>query len=334
MKTKRSFLRIATLNAQNLFLLDDPYEYQKKTILKKFQPNKPLHKTIDLGKAILEMDPDILMISEVGGEESLCNFNSKYCNNYFSPTLIKGNSDRGIDLGFLIKRGMPFSYNHYTHKNRSINFNYEFEKKENEKKKKQNLPPSYQPHRFSRDIAELRIFPKGQNETPILILLSVHLKSQLDFGGYDENGSKRRRAELKTLIDVYLKLQKKYDNKVPILIGGDFNGNAQFSNSDPEFQYLYEKTDLKDILELIDIPVNQRSTLLHSTSNNEKKSLQFDYIFLSEKLKPVIRQKDSGIYRYKDPETGVPLPFPQDDSDLRHFPSDHYPLVLDFSLSK
>lgn len=326
-------MRIAILNAQNLFLLNDPYDYQKKTLLKKFQPNKPLHKVIDLGKAIIEMNPDILMISEVGGEESLFNFNNKYCNNYFSPTLIKGNSDRGIELGFLIKRGMPFSYNHYTHKNRPINFNYEFEKQENEKKRKLNLPPLYMPHKFSRDIAELRVFEKGKNETPILILLFVHLKSQLDFGSHDKNGSKRRAAELETLINVYLSLQKKYHEKIPIFVSGDFNGNAQLSNTDHEFQYLYEKTDLRDILELIDLPRNQRSTLLLPNSNNENNPLQFDYIFLSEKFKHIIRPKDSGIYRYKNPETGVPLAFPQEDSDLRSFPSDHYPVVLDFSLN-
>ena len=272
------------------------------------------------------------MISEVGGEESLFNFNNKYCNNYFSPTLIKGNSDRGIELGFLIKRGMPFSYSHYTHKNRSIKFNYEFEKKENEKKKKLNLPPLYKPHKFSRDIAELRVFPKGKNEVPAFILLFVHLKSQLDFGGYDENGSKRRGAELKTLIDVYLSLQKKYNNKVPILIGGDFNGNAQLSNHDPEFQYLYEKTDLRDILELLNLPKEQKSTLLLPTSVHKNSTLQFDYLFISQKLKRFVRQKSSGIYYYKNPETGVPLPFPQEENEMRHFPSDHYPLVLDFLL--
>jgi len=326
-------LRIATLNAQNLFLLNDPYEYQKKTVAKKFQPNKPLFKLIDLGKAILEMNLDILMISEVGGEESLYNFNKKYCQNYFSPSLIKGNSDRGIELGFLIKRGMPYSYDHYTHKNRSINFNYDFEKEENEKRKKLNLPISYTPHKFSRDIAELRIFPKGKDDTPILILLSIHLKSQLDFGGYDENGSKRRGAELKVLIDVYLKLQKKYNYKVPILISGDFNGNAQYSNPDQEFQYLYDNTDLRDILELLDIPKHQRSTFLHPTSLNESNYLQFDYIFLSKKLTNLISFQNSGIYHYKNPETGLPLPLPQEDRDLKGFPSDHYPLVLDFQLN-
>ncbi len=325
-------MRIAVLNAQNLFLLNDPNEYQQKTVLKKFQPNKPLYKVIDLGKAIIEMDLDILMISEVGGEESLFNFNNKFCNNYFSPTLIQGNSERGIELGFLIKKGMPFSYSHYTHKNRSINFNYEFEKKENEKKKKLNLPPLYQPHKFSRDIAELRVFPKGKNDIPSLVLLFVHLKSQLNFDGHDEKGSKRRSAELKVLIDVYLNLQKKYNDKVPIFVAGDFNGNAQLSKPDPEFQYIYEKTDLRDILEIIGLPEKQRSTFLHPASANESKPLQLDYIFLSEKLKGLVRENDSGIYYYKNPETGVPLPFPKEDNDLRHFPSDHYPLVLDFEL--
>ena len=76
-------MRIGILNAQNLFLLNDPYEYQKQTLLKKPQVNKPLFKTIDLGKAVLEMDLDILMVSEIGGEESLDNFNKKFCQNYF-----------------------------------------------------------------------------------------------------------------------------------------------------------------------------------------------------------------------------------------------------------
>jgi hypothetical protein len=164
-----------------------------------------------------------------------------------------------------------------------------------------------------------------------MILLLVHLKSQLDFYGNDTNGKGRREAELKTLINVYIKLEKKYNHKVPIIIGGDFNGNAQASKTDDEFKYLYEKTDLKDILEFTNLPPNRRTTLIGSHSQYGLKNPQFDFIFISEKYKNKISLEKSGIYYYKNSKTGLPLPYPQEERDLRDFPSDHYPLVLEFN---
>ena len=321
-------MKIAILNAQNLFLLDNPSEYQRKTSLKRFQYNKPLLKTVELSKAIKEIDPDILMIMEVGGEESLNNFNKNFLDNHFVVSLIPGNSDRGIELGFLIRRKMPFSYDHYTHKNRLIDFNYLFEKKENERRKNINLPIIHKSHKFSRDLAELRIYSKENKELPKMILLLVHLKSQLDIYGNDKNGRGRREAELKTLVNVYIKLEKKFNYKVPIIVGGDFNGNAQSSHTDDEFKYLYEKTDLKDILEFINLPPERRTTLIGPHSEYGLKNPQFDFIFISEKYKNKISLERSGIYYYKNPKTGVPLPYPQEERDMKDFPSDHYPLAL------
>jgi hypothetical protein len=313
-------VKIVILNAQNLFLLDTPS--------KRYQYNKPVFKVIELAKAIKEIDPQIIMIMEVGGDESLQNFNKNYLDDNFIPSLIKGNSDRGIELGYLVKRNMPFCYDHYTHKNRPLNFNYPFEKKENQNREQMGLPPLYKSHKFSRDIAELRIYSKDDKNIPKLILLLVHLKSQLDFQNCDKNGKGRREAELKVLIEVYLNLEKKFKHKVPIIIGGDFNGKAQSFETDLEFKTLYDKTTLKDILELINLPIQQRTTLILPPSKISLENPQYDYIFIPQSFEHNVDKGNSGLYRYKNPQTGVPLPYPHEDYDLKDFPSDHYPLVL------
>ena len=111
-------LKFCLLNAENLFLLFDqplPKNYVKleenqwQKLSTSVYENKSLFKTIHLANTLKNTNSDIIMLCEVGGLESLKNFNLLFLNNEYSPILIEGNSDRNIDVGFLIKKRAHFT---------------------------------------------------------------------------------------------------------------------------------------------------------------------------------------------------------------------------------
>src|SRR2546426_1139042 len=121
-------LRITTFNCENLFgryrILDKPPAGQIKNFesllqipevvtLEPGRGSKIKPKAISqqqrvtTGKAILGAKPDILVVQEVENLATLRIFNSKYMENAFNRILlIDGNDARGIDVGFLIRKGV------------------------------------------------------------------------------------------------------------------------------------------------------------------------------------------------------------------------------------
>ncbi len=59
-------------------------------------------------QAILDSEPDVLAVQEVENLYTLRLFNQEYLDNYFDRMLlIDGNDPRGIDVGFLVRKGFP-----------------------------------------------------------------------------------------------------------------------------------------------------------------------------------------------------------------------------------
>jgi hypothetical protein len=154
--------------------------------------NKPLEKTLSIAETIKHYSPDVLMLSEVGGKESLVNFNKHFLNEEYEVLLLEGNSDRGIDLGYLVKKNLGLKPEVESHKKRPIWFLYPRELKEYKKITRKNSL------KFSRDVLELKL--KKDDETWMIFLL-VHLKSKLDMDKKDFEGRARRQAELKELVN-------------------------------------------------------------------------------------------------------------------------------------
>jgi endonuclease/exonuclease/phosphatase family metal-dependent hydrolase len=252
------------------------------------------------------------MMNEVGGAESLKNFTTYFLDSTYSSILVEGNSDRNIDVGFLIKKNLPFYYDLFSHKNKILDLTYA-SSKANAK------------YKFSRDCAELRLF-KAHVQNPFLIVLLTHLKSPLDPERIDTGGVIRRTAELKACVDIYNDLSEKYPESL-ILLAGDFNGNAGRSKTDPEFEYLYKNTGLEDILELANMPDEDRHTFIQVKSGLRSEGRQIDYSFLSEKLKSKLITSSVKVYPYKD-EFGSPLKRPDTLEQKAQLPSDHYPIVF------
>jgi hypothetical protein len=321
-------LRIAEFNVENLFIFLDHdqshdlsriSEEQWQALTISTTGNKPIEQVRSLAKVMLEIDADVFMLCEVGGHESLENFNRWFLEDRYHVHLIEGNSDRGIDLGYLVRKTLPFKYDLISHKHRSIDFLYPHER--------QGQDPKIASHRFSRDVLELRMFIPGEAQ-PALIMMLVHLKSQLDPDRIDPNGRDRRRAELEKLVKIYKEIDTEFSGKVPILVGGDFNGSAARAQLDPEFAAIYRETGLQDALELAGVADNDRYTHMQiNPYSGGSLNRQIDYIFLSPLLHAHVDAKETHVYRYKD-EWGFVAPPPKNLAEKRLLPSDHYPVVL------
>jgi hypothetical protein len=262
--------------------------------------NKSKEKCQMLANTIKVPDTDIVMMTEVGGAESLSNFAKYVLNDEYIPLTLPSNSDRGIDLGYLVKKNLNIQTDLRSYA------------------KFQLPPPAY---KFSRDVLQLTIKQESKMK---LILLLVHIKSKLNLNNKDFEGRTRRVLEIKGLIEIYQKLQKKYP-EVPILIGGDMNGHAGEKETEEEFQEIYQSTDLKDCAFLNQVPEDERFSYIYFNRGGQRFTQQIDYLFISEKFSSCLVPGSTYFPRYLNLE-GLPLPIPKKLEQKNLLPSDHYPV--------
>lgn len=330
--------RVAQLNAENLFLfLDQPAardwsrlsekEWQK--LSQASVPNKALSKTLWLAESLLEIDADIVCLNEVGGQESLDNFARYFLRDLYTPYLIEGNSNRGIDIGFLVKKSLMgrAECDLRTHKNRPLQFLYPHDIQNNAYYAESAPEKIVKTHYFSRDCAELRLTPPGA-EKPALILLLVHLKSKLDPEGIDPEGRGRREAELRALVDIYRQVRTEFSPPVPVIVAGDFNGCARPSRQAEEFAELGH-TDLLSAVEVAGHDGDAAATQVVFSRGGNVQCMEIDFIFISPELKPALLEGGVEIFRYRS-DLKVPLPLPKTIEQRTALPSDHYPVVVTF----
>ncbi len=327
-------LKVLLLNAENLFLLSDQTltpdhlkldQIQWNKLSTSVYENKPLEKARTLANIILGEDPDLILFCEVGGLESLQNFNRLFLKDLYSPALIEGNSNRNIDVGYLIRKNLGFYFDIISNKNRLINYLYPHER--------QSIETGYPTkkategsHKFSRDVAELHFFQRDR-EKPFFIFLLTHLKSRLDPESIDPNGFERRQAELQTLLEIYKELDGKFQSQVPIVVAGDFNGNAGAVNTDPEFQNIYKLTQLQDVCALAGLQPEQSATYYQVARSSKVDGKQLDYCFLSPAAQSLLDKTTVQVYRYKD-HLGQDFGPPSTLEAKLNLPSDHYPIVF------
>lgn len=328
-------LRVAQINAENLFLFFDTNlpanwkslpEKEWQRLSRASVPNKSLKKTAWLAQSLMEIDADLVMVNEVGGEESLSNFARYFLDDKYKAMVIEGNSDRGIDVGYLIKRDLPVTTELHTNKNRPIHFLYPHEIASNAHFEKSAPEKVLKSHYFSRDCAELRVFKPGAT-SPILVILLVHLKSKLDPDGIDPEGRDRRAAELKTVVEIYIEIRRE-NPETPMIVAGDFNGIAHRQKGEREFQPLFESTDLENVFALLNKSEQESMTQIQFGRGNSW-MLQIDYIFVSEGLKQHLVPEGTFAFRYRS-DLGVQLGIPQTLDQRLVLPSDHYPVVATF----
>lgn len=301
-------MRLACLNCENLFLnsVNNIFGYLKSKA-----------KSKELARAITEFEADIIFLSEVGGEDSLEIFCRDYLLNVYDYSILKGNSDRGIELAYLIKKESKIIFTQISHKERPLYLKFPEEK---------NVV-----HKMSRDIAELQVFDSidsQKSNSPKLIILGVHLKSHWDRKGLDPAGRKKRKAELGLLLQVFKKRQAEYKSKIPVLLCGDFNGHLSGPDEGEEFQDLRDNPDLVDLFDLLNLPHSQRTTFVAYNRDKEFLGLAMDYWIIPKSFEQDVDKKNSGIFRYTDLAKRQ-IPLPQTRGAKNDLPSDHYPVLLE-----
>lgn len=305
-------IKVMVLNAQDLFLFMDKHNHEALPVTElteiKWQlmssslfSNKSKEKCLMLAQTIMDTEADIVMMTEVGGPESLANFSRYVLNDEYLSLSLPSNSDRGIDLGYLIKKTIAYKFDIHSH----IDF-----------------PLPLPAKRFSRDVLRLDL---KENEEIKLIFLLAHIKSKLDLRKADFEGRTRRTLEVKGLIDIYLDLSSRYPH-VPILVGGDMNGHAGESDTEEEFKPIYGRTDLMDIAAIAGIPNEERFSYIYFTRGGNRFVQQIDYLFISDKFASLVDPLETYFPRYKN-LGGAPLPIPQRMEHKNTLPSDHYPFL-------
>lgn len=318
-----------TWNLENFFLVPSPLPHITR---------KSKEKIEKIAEVFFEINPDIAFLVEVGGRDSLQKFNDDYLKGLYKVSLLKGNSNRGIEIGFLIKKSFleerELIFDHISHAKKPIEFLYPHEKVKNQKAMIKGKPVTHRSHFLSRDLAELRLYKKNDplKLRPLLAVLGVHLKSKLDKDGIDWQGTKRRHAEATYLANIYKKRNQKWNQACPLFITGDFNGELHKQKRDPEFREFYQYEELMDFTDLLELPREECFSFIGMDKHKRSFGLQLDYFLLDKKYLPLLEKKNCGFYRYKNKEGGI-IPIPQNPGARFGLPSDHYPLVIEFKTS-
>ncbi|MBI3542988.1 MAG: hypothetical protein HY075_06925 [Deltaproteobacteria bacterium] len=320
-------LRIGSYNVENLFLHlghHEPVPGTRGMNRVTEQKIKPLNKIDGVARAILDMKLDIVVVQEVEDIEALQSLAEHHLNGEYQAILVEGNDPRGIDVGFLIKKDLPFEIE-----------NHSFRKETWVDPRLRDAEPS---PIFSRDLPALVIRAQGapKDSAPLLVLLGTHFKSKRPLK--DPNAIKpdpesaiARGAQVKRAAEIILRYKQQYGNDLPIMLAGDFNGAV---NLEPEFRSLHDRAGMDDAFDVGDhkISGNDRVTHVYFPGRGEAPDAkQMDAIFVSPELKDSITK--TGVYRYKRND-GKEYPLPRNKHIRDKNPSDHFPIGVEIETSK
>src|SRR5579871_1320378 len=98
-------LTVGTYNVENFFLQEGKQKPGKHGPV---APQKPDGKIAGVGRALADMNLDVAVIEEVESVDALELLNKRFLDNKYTPILVKGNDARGINVGFLVKKDLPF----------------------------------------------------------------------------------------------------------------------------------------------------------------------------------------------------------------------------------
>lgn len=209
-------------------------------------PNKPLHQVKGLSEIYKSENPDLLLLVEVGGYDSLKNLNEFFLNNEYSVFHAPSNSDRGIDVGFLLKKEFH---------NDAVFHSYT-----------ENILGNGE--KFKRGVFELELNINSKNITFLL----THLKSPLDPHKIDPDGKKQRTHEILELKNIYKKIREEKKHS-KIFLCGDFNTVSESE----EFSHLRE-LGLKDALDFALYPPHSRATFMAPNGKTYAPLHQIDFV--------------------------------------------------------
>jgi hypothetical protein len=324
-------MKLLSINCENLFI-DLPVGFKKSDLDilddkrwnqlgRGLERNKKLSHLQGLSKTILELEPDIITLSEVGGKLALEYFNELFLNNSFEVCLIEGNSDRNIHLAALVKKSRDFKYDYKSNKNITLDLRLPHEE--------QSLADGrrVRKRKLSRDIPELHIF--NSNDQLTFVFLLVHLKSKRDQWGLDPGGKDQRLAELNALKELVVK--RGDHHKVPVFVTGDFNTRLQEAEREEEFNHLLEDINYKEIFDHLNLAAPDRITFYSRGSRIPALGHQLDSFLFPESAKDIINKEESTVVHYTC-DKGERFTPPTCKADILNMYSDHLPILIKLKL--
>lgn len=317
-------LRCLLWNVENLFLFLDEIPQQSlealpekswKRLSTSIYKIKPLHQLLHMQKVIFENTPDILMMVEVGGRESLENLNRLFLKDQYQVFLIEGNSDRAIDVGYLVRKEILASVKVKTHKDLKLPNLSVIEKLNLE------TIDGYEPThwKFSRDVLQLNI---SSGEKSYIFLLT-HLKSKREVRAIDPKSRDRRRAEVHGLCEIYNRLERESPD-VPIIVCGDFNGEVIGPRREEDFEQIHRETTLVDSFSLFQ---SESPPTFFISRGRKFLGVVLDYVLLNPKFKDSLVSIPQ-VKPYKDAK-GREWPLPPTSAQKQTWPSDHLPILFE-----
>lgn len=304
---KRQTHRFMSYNLENLFYSVGKWTGGHRGAVRKTQGEaKSPEASQRLGQIILETDPDFVSVQEVENIDALKRFAKEYLNDQYEAFLIEGNDVRGIDVGFLVRRGMPYVYEYISHKD---------------------FPGDSVGERvlFSRDLPVLLVREATQpNGPPIFGLSSTHFKSKRDREG-DPESRTLRGAQVAGAVHI---LQEYWERKypgLPMALLGDFNGSV---NEEDEFRPLTTVGRMQNAFRIVKPPVTGIDEVTHTyhPPGGPTHAAEMDAMFVNEGLAAAVT--NAFVYRYRGVD-GQPKPIPDSFAERSTNPSDHFPIVVD-----
>jgi hypothetical protein len=333
-------LKLIELNAQDLFLrleyplapsdLEGLSEAQWRLMAPADAPIKPLAKLRGLARVFVDERPDVAMLCEVGGAESLAAFARLFLADAWEPLLVPGNSERGIDCGFLVRRGLGLATRLISHRDWPVPFHYPHELEPDALRVTALIATGFdlgrpEERRLSRDVPALELTAPGA-AAPGLVLLLAHLKSGLDAEGFDPRGVVRRGAEAAALLAIRAATQARLPPGTPVIIAGDLNASAARGFPDPELAAVHDASGLEDALQLAGRERHERITHL-GFYDRRVSSRQLDYILIPESLHARVDKAATYVYRWRFEGATDERQLPASMRERYLLPSDHYPVV-------
>lgn len=273
------------------------------------QPLKPQKKVTEIISLLDDIAADVMFFCEMGGQDSLASL-AKTLKGEFQYFYTEGNSDRGIGLGFLVRKNFS---------------KVKFHRHADQPLPAISLEDKKSPRKFSRDVAELWLC--DDNMKPQLIIWGVHLKSGQDRSGGDFRGIRQRSAEVRGLVALMKSRQISYPD-IPQWVAGDFNGKAYGPHKDQEFEHFAaQMPQHHDLLERLDTPVDQRWSFATAFSNDGVKGIpaQLDYLFVPDQT-PTPQASDSGLIQLWQ-RLGINAGWAHGPAQRELWPSDHLPIL-------
>jgi endonuclease/exonuclease/phosphatase family metal-dependent hydrolase len=219
--------------------------------------------------AILDAQPDVLVVQEIENIYTLRNFNDTYLNHYFGHILsIDGNDPRGIDVGLLIKR----SRTDITIE--QIRTHIDDSEKKGGTVKRQSVPGfgyTAAGAVFSRDCLEVDLNVAGK----VLTVMANHLKAQ---DSKPKTSDARRKLQADRVAAVVNAAVA--ENKLPVVMG-DMNVDAQAKNG-KTINALVKHPELRD--PYAGFPKKQAWTHYYDSEDSVSR---LDYILPHKSLKVI-----------------------------------------------